>query len=84
MYEKLGLVDRPTPTGDAAFRACIPIEEVTGPELHEFVTKPMVTRWLGPGCHIQGYPIRHGRLYNMVRTISDPGESRKLTDSCLE
>lgn len=67
MYEKLGLVDRPTPTGDAAFRACIPIDKVEDPEIREFMSMPRMTRWLGPGCHIQAYPIRHSRLYNLVR-----------------
>ncbi|OAP54380.1 hypothetical protein AYL99_11481 [Fonsecaea erecta] len=73
MYEKLGLVDKPTPTGDAAFRACIPVERVTDPELLDFVTKPLATRWMGGGCHIQGYPIRHGRFYNLVMCHPDPG-----------
>jgi salicylate hydroxylase len=70
IYEKLGLVDKATPTGDAAFRACIPLENVTDPELRAFVTEPVATRWMGEGRHIQAYPIRHGNLYNMVRMVS--------------
>lgn len=66
IYEKLSLVDKAIPTGDAAYRAVIPLEKITDPELREFVTKPMATRWMGPDRHIQGYPIRHGKLYNLV------------------
>lgn len=70
IYEALGLVDRATPTGDAAFRACLPLEKVTDPELLSFVTEPVATRWMGDGRHIQGYPIRQGSLYNLVWIIS--------------
>ncbi|KIY02263.1 uncharacterized protein Z520_02401 [Fonsecaea multimorphosa CBS 102226] len=73
MYEKLGLVDKATPTGDAAFRACLPVEKVTDPELRAFVTQLVATRWLGDGRHVQGYPIRHANLYNLVMCHPDPG-----------
>lgn len=66
VYDKLGLVDRATPTGDSAFRACLPLESVTDPELRAFMTDPVATRWMGDARHIQAYPIRHGELYNIV------------------
>lgn len=67
IYNKLGLRDNARPTGDAAFRACIPLSAVTDPELRSFMTDPVATRWMGPDRHVQGYPIRHGNIYNMVR-----------------
>ncbi|RVX75028.1 hypothetical protein B0A52_01305 [Exophiala mesophila] len=73
MYEQLGQIDKATPTGDAAFRACIPLEKVTDPHLREFVQRPNATRWMGAGRHVQGYPIRHGELYNLVMCHPDPG-----------
>lgn len=69
IYDKIGQIDRAVPTGDAAFRACLPLARVTDPELRKFVTTPVATRWMGQGAHIQAYPIRHGNLYNMVLTI---------------
>ena len=75
MYQKLGLVDKARPTGDAAFRAMIPLDTVTDPELRKFMTEPIATRWMGPDRHVQGYPIRHGNLYNMVRSSGGFGRS---------
>jgi salicylate hydroxylase len=69
MYKRLGLVDKARPTGDAAFRALIPIDKISDPELQAFVSDPVGTRWMGPGRHIQGYPIRHKKLYNMVSVL---------------
>ncbi|KAJ9645517.1 hypothetical protein H2204_001097 [Knufia peltigerae] len=62
----VGADDKATPTGDAAYRACIPLDEINDPELREFVTERVATRWMGGGRHVQAYPIRHGQLYNMV------------------
>lgn len=66
MYRHLGLTDKTRPTGDAAFRAMIPLNAVTDPGLRTFVTEPIATRWMGPKRHVQGYPVRHGSLYNLV------------------
>lgn len=67
IYQKLNRVDKARPTGDAAYRALIPLDRVTDPDLRKFVTEPIATRWMGPGHHVQGYPIRHGAQYNIVR-----------------
>jgi salicylate hydroxylase len=78
IYEYLGLLDKATPTGDAAFRACIPLDKITDPELRAFVTERVATRWMGEGRHVQAYPIRQGKLYNMVNTqaLSTSDEER--------
>ena len=71
-YRKLGLVDRPRPTGDAAFRALIPIDEVVcSTELKMFMRMPQATRWMGPGRHVQAYPTRGFKLYNLVMLHPD-------------
>jgi salicylate hydroxylase len=72
MYEQLGLVDKAIPTGDAAFRASILIDKITDPELRAFVSEHVGTRWMGPERHIQGYPIRHNGIYNMVSNFVFP------------
>ncbi|KIW62487.1 hypothetical protein PV04_10660 [Phialophora macrospora] len=77
IYEALGLSDKARPTGDAAFRACIPLGVVTDPDLRAFMTEPVATRWMGPDRHIQGYPIRHGAVYNMVMCHPDTGFSEE-------
>lgn len=66
VYQRLEKVDKVIPTGDAAFRAMIPLEKIQDPDLRAFVQRPIATRWMGGGRHVQGYPIRHGQLYNMV------------------
>lgn len=66
LYNRLNLVDKTRPTGDAAFRALVPLKNVEDPELRGFMTDLAATRWMGAGRHVQGYPIRHGALYNLV------------------
>ncbi|KIW29782.1 uncharacterized protein PV07_05570 [Cladophialophora immunda] len=66
LYQKLGLTDRARPTGDAAFRVMIPLQRIQDQKLIEFVKTPVATRWIGPGRHVQGFPIRDHSLYNMV------------------
>ncbi|RFU28214.1 hypothetical protein B7463_g8098, partial [Scytalidium lignicola] len=77
IYDKLGLIDKARPTGDAAFRVLIPLERILDPELRKFVMEPVATRWMGPNCHVQAYPIRHGNLYNMVLCHPDTGISEE-------
>ncbi len=77
IYQHLGLIDKARPTGDAAFRALIPLDHVTDPELRKFVTDHAATRWMGPDRHVQGYPIRNGNMYNMVLCHPDTGFSEE-------
>ena len=66
MSQRLGIVDQTIPTGDAAFRALLPIERIKDRNLRAFVSTEVSTRWIGRGGHIQAYPIRNSTLYNMV------------------
>jgi 2-polyprenyl-6-methoxyphenol hydroxylase-like FAD-dependent oxidoreductase len=55
------------PTGDAAYRVLIPKEKLKGDlGALELLNRNVGTRWMGPGGHIMGYPIRNNTVYNMV------------------
>lgn len=56
-------------TGDSAYRLLIPrsiVAAAKDEECLELFDNKQCVRWIGPGCHIMGYPIKHGQLYNMV------------------
>ncbi|KAJ7883268.1 hypothetical protein B0H13DRAFT_2538404 [Mycena leptocephala] len=70
----VGRPDKPTPTGDAAYRALIPTSEMEkDPELKPLVDHPEMTGWIGPGRHIMGYCIRGAKEYNLVMLHPDRG-----------
>lgn len=47
-----------TPTGDAAYRAVIPVDKMlSDPELKSFIENPEMTAWMGPQRHIMAYCI---------------------------
>jgi len=53
-----GLDDRPTPTGDAAYRAVISTDlMLEDPELRPFVETPEMTAWMAPRRHLMAYCI---------------------------
>lgn len=58
-------------TGDSVYRALIPRSIMEGDEeLKRLIDDKNGTRWVGPGRHIMGYPIRPfqniSSLYNLV------------------
>jgi salicylate hydroxylase len=54
----------PTPSGHAAFRATVPIEETT------FFGAPAAGMvWMGPGKHFVAYPVSSGRLMNIIGVV---------------
>ncbi|KAJ3508492.1 hypothetical protein NLJ89_g5721 [Agrocybe chaxingu] len=64
--------DRPSPTGDVAYRALIPTDNfLEDPELRSLVENPQVTCWMGPGRHIVGYCVRGRKQYNLVMIRPD-------------
>ena len=71
----LGDASEPRFTGYTAWRASIPMEQA--PEL--FRTN-VTGLWLGPHSHLVHYPLRGGRVLNVVAVVSDrsaePGWSR--------
>lgn len=54
----LGEPTKAVATGDAAYRAVIPVEKMMGdPELRKLVEVPEMTGWMGPERHIMAYCI---------------------------
>ncbi|KAK4104152.1 FAD/NAD(P)-binding domain-containing protein [Parathielavia hyrcaniae] len=78
---------RPSPailTGDLAYRITVRVDELEGDDaeaLRAFVAdEPAVDFWVGPRSHCVGYPVRGGRVYNLVLLCPDdlPGDVVKL------
>ncbi len=63
--------DKPKPTGDLAYRVVLNVDDLDDAELREWVEKPSVHFWIGPGAHAVGYSMRGGRMYNIVLLVPD-------------
>ncbi|OLN92755.1 3-hydroxybenzoate 6-hydroxylase [Colletotrichum chlorophyti] len=63
--------DPPLATGDLAYRVVLNIDEITDPELREWILKPSVHFWIGPGAHCVGYSMRAEKMYNIVLLVPD-------------
>ena len=61
----------PKPTGDLAYRIMLRLEDVTDPELVNWISKPSVTFWVGPNSHVVGYSVRKGQAFNLVLLCPD-------------
>ena len=73
--EHLGLVDRPTPTGQVAWRCTVPTERVP-PELR---TDVVSTVWCGPANHAVTYYLRAGSLINFVGCVESEADEESWT-----
>ncbi|KAH8898052.1 FAD binding domain protein [Thozetella sp. PMI_491] len=62
----LGEKSAPAPTGEISYRASIDLSQIPDPELQEWVKRPTLHFWLGPGGHAVGYSMRGGSMYNIV------------------
>ena len=67
----LGKKDQPLPTGDLAYRIVLKLDQISDPELREWVSKPSVHFWIGPGSHVVGYSLRSSKMYNIVLLCPD-------------
>ena len=65
----VGGPDKPTPTGDAAYRAIVPTGLLLrDPDLRPLVETPEMVGWMGPGGHIMTYNIvRH--VFLVIRSL---------------
>ena len=53
----VGAIDRPTPTGDAAYRAVVPSSELLkDPDLRPLI-EDGTNIWMGPNRHVVTYPL---------------------------
>ncbi|KAH7308599.1 hypothetical protein B0I35DRAFT_360568 [Stachybotrys elegans] len=76
----IGFQDDPIPTGDAAYRLLIPRERIQhDPALLEMLNQNEAVRYMGPGGHVVGYPLRGNMLYNMVLVHPDESDN-SITD----
>ncbi|KAF3916613.1 hypothetical protein ABW20_dc0103694 [Dactylellina cionopaga] len=65
--KRKGYKDTTESTGDAAYRVLIDEERMRGDEKALALLRgDNGCRWMGPGGHIMGYPLRSHKLYNMV------------------
>lgn len=67
----LGRTDQPLPTGDLAYRIVLELDQITDPELRDWVANPQVHFWIGPHSHAVGYSLRAGTMYNIVLLCPD-------------
>ncbi len=65
---------QPSYSGKTAWRALIPIDKLTD------YYKSQVSLYLGPDSHLVHYPVRGGKLLNIVAVINDPEEPGKQWD----
>jgi salicylate hydroxylase len=66
-----GTNDAPRATGDLAYRVVLELDQVKDPALIEWIQKPKVHFWIGPGAHVVGYSLRGGNMYNIVLLVPD-------------
>lgn len=66
-----GSNDPPRPTGDLAYRLVLNLDQVPDHKLRDWISKPTVHFWIGPGAHAVGYSLRAGRQYNIVLLVPD-------------
>ena len=67
----VGKLDPPLPTGDLAYRIVLTLDQVNDQELSDFVSKPTLHFWIGPGAHAVGYSLNSGKMYNLVLLTPD-------------
>ncbi|KAJ7681028.1 salicylate hydroxylase [Mycena polygramma] len=61
----------PADTGDVAYRILVPAAPLLAdPEMRHLVTEPWAVHWMGPEGHAVGYPLRGGRLYNVIIDVT--------------
>ena len=82
LRERLGDDEPPRFAGRTAWRGLIPADEVA-PEFRE----PLVHLWLGRDAHLVHYPVKAGRLINVVAITTDswnaPGWSKPASPADL-
>jgi salicylate hydroxylase len=64
--QRFGVRDAPRFAGRTAWRALVPAKDVA-PEFRE----PWVHLWLGRGAHLVHYPVKAGRVINIVAIVDD-------------
>ncbi|KDQ23820.1 hypothetical protein PLEOSDRAFT_1097984 [Pleurotus ostreatus PC15] len=73
-------VGPPIPTGDAAYRFIVSVEDMQrDPDLRTLVDTPKVHCWMGPDRHVVAYCVRSQKEYNVVMIHPDNGSVESWT-----
>ena len=72
---RLGFGEPPRFSGRVAWRALVPAAEVH-PEFRE----PLIHLWLGPDAHLVHYPVKGGKVINIVVITADDGNVRDSSE----
>ncbi|KAJ3337666.1 hypothetical protein HDU93_000744 [Gonapodya sp. JEL0774] len=70
-----GESDNAKPSGDQAFRFLIPVDKIRQHSELAFALEPASSHYWGPDKHIVMYPIRSGKIVNVVAICPDDSES---------
>jgi salicylate hydroxylase len=68
--EQLGGLPAPQFRNRSAWRALVPADAVAPEQRH-----PVTTLWLGPDAHLVHYPVRAGKMLNIVAVVEDTWRS---------
>ncbi len=88
LRQQLGHRTVPRPAGHTAWRTLIPAEAAPKSAIASAIA-PAVNLWLGADTHLVHYPVKAGRMINVVAIVGDdwrepgwntPGEPRELLD----
>lgn len=63
--------EKPTPTGDVAYRITLNAADIPEGELRDRVTTPAINIWFGPDSHVVSYSVRDGSMVNIVLMVPD-------------
>ena len=84
LRQQVGHANAPRPAGHTAWRTLVPIEAAP-----KSGALPAVNLWLGAEAHLVHYPVKSGRMINVVAIVGDdwrepgwstPGAPRELLD----
>jgi salicylate hydroxylase len=84
LRQQLGHAAAPRPAGQTAWRTLVPIDATP-----KSAALPTVNLWLGADAHMVHYPVKAGRMINVVAIVDDdwgepgwsaPGSPRALLD----
>ncbi|KAF2195636.1 FAD/NAD(P)-binding domain-containing protein [Zopfia rhizophila CBS 207.26] len=85
----LGYPSPPQETGNLAYRATFErsvLESLNDPTINDLLNQSQVTCWLGPSSHAVFYPVRRGKVFNLVLATPDdlPMNVRNQKGNVLE
>jgi len=71
LRQQLGHATAPRPAGQTAWRTLVPIEAAPKSSALKNAAMPAVNLWLGAHAHLVHYPVKSGRMINVVAIVDD-------------